>query len=468
MCLLAIGMIMNAIILSLVGAAGAAPQEEWRKSFKKDVDGSFQFVRQTKDGGYIIASTIIDANSYDKKSKVYDARLIKTDKNGEKQWSKTFEGNADDAAVSVIELKDGYIVLGWTNSYGAGSTDVWLIKVDLNGVQQWSRTIGGINNDKAFSIQQTADDGYILAGYTMSGGYQNGWLIKTDINGFLQWNRTFEGKTYLGRDSHLVFTNVKQTEDGGYILVAMRRLIKTDANGNEQWNRMLSKLSINEQYFVNQTSDGGYMIIGMGDEEMDSINKVWLIKTNPEGEEQWNKTSTEGTKEDGMLSSQFTFDGGYIIAGETKSTSSEDTAAQLIKIDVNGNEQWNKKFERGFSSNVATSVWQTSDGGYIVTVQESIGDNLLIKIESTGVDATPSAVKTTEIKKTPETTPTEAIKTPEVIPTEVIKTPIVSPTETNKPVGQSTPGFGLLAAVFSVFMIFIIKIKKARKKEGRN
>ncbi|MCZ7356622.1 MAG: hypothetical protein O8C66_04785 [Candidatus Methanoperedens sp.] len=435
---LTVGIIIALMLSSIVVGAGAAPNEEWRKGFSNsEYNQLFHSVQQTKDGGYIIAgqtNQMVENSPY--------AWLIKTDKNGNQVWSKIYEGFGP--ANSVLQDKDGgYVILGGD----------YLIKTDPNGYQQWSRIEGGR------SFQQTSDGGYIIT--------KGSELYKTDANGYKQWNKT--PPTNFGIFQN--YNDIKQTSDGGYLLVGRKNLIKTDANGNEQWNRTIGKVSINNNYFVSQMADGGYIIAGSsmeGDdaEIRDRIIKItytarpltaWLIKTDAMGAEQRNTTFGVGTEF--VNDFKQTLDGGYVIAATIKSSSSDDVDAALIKIDTNGNEQWNKKFERSFSDGDATSVWQTSDGGYIVTVQESIGENLLIKIGSAGVDATPSAVKTTEIKKTPETT-TEAIKTPEVIPTEVIKTPVVTPTETNKPVGQSTPGFGLLAAVFSLVVIFFLKGKK--------
>ena len=135
---------------------------------------------------------------------------------GDQEWIKTFGGHGNDYGNSVQRTSDGgYIIAGSTSSYGAGGSDAWLIKTDSNGKKEWSKTFGGSASDSANSVQQTPDGGYIIAGYTSSYGAGGGdaWLIKTDSNGNEQWNKTFGG---AGNDYG---NSVDQTSDGGYTVV---------------------------------------------------------------------------------------------------------------------------------------------------------------------------------------------------------------------------------------------------------
>ncbi|MDY6864928.1 MAG: hypothetical protein SVY15_03010 [Halobacteriota archaeon] len=148
--------------------------------------------QQTKDGGYILAGY---TESYGAGNK--DAWLIKTDSNGNEEWNRTFGGEGGDAAFSILQTADGgYILAGGTGSYDAGMIDAWLIKTDSNGNEEWNRTYGGRDYDLGMSARQTKDGGYILVGYTESygAGKEDAWLIKTDKNGNEEWNRTFGGE----------------------------------------------------------------------------------------------------------------------------------------------------------------------------------------------------------------------------------------------------------------------------------
>jgi hypothetical protein len=143
--------------------------------------------------------------------------LIKTDSNGSEKWNKTFGGGNNDYACSVEELNDGgYIMGGYTESFGAGETDAWLIKTDANGTEVWNRTFGGPYTENLCSVQKTKDEGFILAGSTQqTSDYNNtqALLIKTNSKGIQEWNMTFGGQD-------IDFINFAQeTREGEYILV---------------------------------------------------------------------------------------------------------------------------------------------------------------------------------------------------------------------------------------------------------
>ena len=314
---------------------------------------------------------------------------------GDEQWNRTFGGSGWDVGFSVAQTSDGgYIVAGYTRSYGAGGNDVWLIKTNSEGNRQWSRTFGGSDWDGAYSVAQTSDGGYIVAGYTRSydAGADDAWLIKTDSEGNEQWNRVFDGSGWDGAYS------VEQTTDGGYILTGWRGsyigrhqndiwLIKTDSEGNEQWNRVFGGLLLDVGRCVRQTSDGGYIVIGKTWSYGAGCYDVWLIKTDSEGNKQWNRTFGGSEWDVGNCVAQ-TSDGGYIIAGRTTSYGAGAGDAWLIKTDSEGDEQWNQTFG-GSGYDVGYCVTQTSDGGYIIAGEarsyaDSRGDAWLIKTDSEG------------------------------------------------------------------------------------
>jgi hypothetical protein len=202
----------------------------------------------------------------------------------------TFGGNSDDVGMSVRQTSDGgYIVAGYTSSYGAGSANVWLIKTDSNGNKVWDKTFGGDSPDAGMSVQQTSDGGYIVVGYTGSygAGSSDVWLIKTDSNGNKVWDKTFGG---MAPD---VGMSVRQTADGGYVIAGFTMssgaggedvwLVKTDSNGNKVWDKTFGGTSADEGWSVQQTTDGGYIIAGFTMSSGAGCVDVWLIKLGPEG-----------------------------------------------------------------------------------------------------------------------------------------------------------------------------------------
>jgi uncharacterized delta-60 repeat protein len=346
-------------------------------------------VQQTSDGGYIVAGY-----KYSFGLDSIDIFLIKTDANGNLQWAKTYGGTDYDEAYSVQQTSDGgYILAGYTSSFGAGGYDAFLVKTDANGNLQWAKIYGGTYWDEASSVQQTSDGGYILAGFTASfgaGGY-DAFLVKTDANGNLQW-----AKIYGGTDED-VARFVQQTSDGGYILAGYTGsfgaglsdvfLVKTDANGNVQWAKTYGGTNWDYASSVQQTSDGGYIVVGYTYSFGAGSTDFFLIKTDANGNIIWAKTYG-GTNYDYAYSVQQTSDGGYIVAGRTYSFGVGSYNIFFIKTDANGNIIWAKTYG-GISGDEAYSVQQTSDGGYIVAGRTySFGagtwDAFLIKTDANG------------------------------------------------------------------------------------
>jgi len=343
---------------------------DWDKTFGGSDDDEGMSVNQTDDGGFILVGSTY---SYGVGNK--DVWLIKTDTNGNELWNRTFGGVEYDSGESVKQTFDGgFIITGGTRSYCNGGIDVWLIKTDGDGNYLWNKTFGGRHGEYGLSVQQTRDSGYIIVGYTQSYGYgsPNGstdvWLIKTDTNGNELWNKTFGGTS---RDSGY---SVQQTTDEGYILVGETNsygsgnvdvwVIKTDSEGNELWNRTFGEWWWSCGYFGQQTTDGGYIIVGIAWSFETESYDFFLVKTDGDGNELWNKTLGGSDADEGM-SVQQTADGGYIMTGNTFPLDGLWSDILVIKTDEDGNIQWEKTFTKN-TYDLSYSVKQTSDGGYII------------------------------------------------------------------------------------------------------
>jgi hypothetical protein len=273
-------------------------------------------------------------------------------------WTRTFGGANLEEGFSVQQTTDGgYIIAGLTSSFGAD--DVYLIKTDTLGDTLWTRTYGGTAIEEGRSVQQTSDGGYIIVGLTESFGagtpdHPNVYLIKTNAQGDTLWTRTYGGSLYE------VGYWVQQTTDGGYIIAGAVEnggawLVKTDASGDALWTRTYANCRF---YSVLQTADGGYVITG------ERHSGVYLVKTDASGDTLWTRTYGGPYYEVGR-SVQQTADGGYIIAGKTPSFGAGHDDVYLIKTNAQGDTLWTRTYG-GTGSDEGYSVQQTSDGGYII------------------------------------------------------------------------------------------------------
>ena len=363
------------------------PQEIWNKTFGGAALDWGWCVQETSDNGLIIAGETVSFGSGG-----FDAWLLKTDNDGNELWNCTYGGTLKDGARSVQQTSDGgYIIGGYADSYGYPSHDVWLIKTDAEGNKEWYSIYGGVASDGAFTVRQTMDDGYVALGYTDSFGseYHDVWLIKTDSNGNEEWNKTY------GTSEWEIGYSIEQTNDGGYIIVGTTEsygsgsqdawLIKTDSNGNEEWNQTYGGINNDWGSAVCLTDDGGYVITGDTRSFGPGGYDIWLIKTDESGNEQWKRVYGDSYSDDTGYSLKKTNDGGYIISGTKTSFASQLTDIWLIKTDINGEMQWNLTFDGG-DDDWSYSVDETSDGGYVLTgLTNSYGtgdyDLWLIKVD---------------------------------------------------------------------------------------
>jgi hypothetical protein len=326
-------------------------------------------VQTTADGGYIMTGYI--ARSGIDSADVY---LVKTDALGNLLWAKNYGGSGFDRGCSVQQTEDaGYIITGTTNSFGAGMTDIYLIKTDINGSMLWSKTYGGFGVEQANSVQQTADEGYVIAGNTESygAGSNDIYVIKTDSVGDTLWTKTYGGT--LGDQAE----SIKQTADGGYIIAGYSAtfnlsmfesvfVIKTDNTGNILWSKSLgSSIDGDGASSVQQTSDGGYIVAGTSLwGGIGTMGSVLLIKLDSAGLVSWGRNFGMGQDDNGY-SAQQTQEGGYIIAGYSHDFNINNyPLAYLIKTSNSGNLLWSKKY--GAHIGTGNSVLQASDGGYVI------------------------------------------------------------------------------------------------------
>ena len=352
-------------------SAADGPAVQWEKTFNVGLSSCGSSVQQTSDGGYIIAglNTVLVRDKL-----AWNFFILKADSQGNEQWQKTFVQSRGQYGFILWHIEQtndsGFIVAGTTYMFGTGDPNAYLVKTDSNGNLQWQKTFGGTGDDYGCSMQQTADGGFIIGGITGSfgAGSYDVYLVKTDSVGNMLWQKAFGGIS----DDHGY--SIQQTADGGYIIAGQSRsfgdsdgdvyLVKTDPTGNLLWQKTFGGPALDNSMSVQQTADGGFIIGGTTGSFGAGSYDVYLVKTDSVGNMLWQK-AFGGISEDDGFSIQQTADGGYIIAGLTKSFGAGEDDVYIIKTDSQGNKIWEKTFGRSWVDR-GWSVQQTADGGFII------------------------------------------------------------------------------------------------------
>lgn len=356
-------------ILSFVALFSATPSlaasTGWAAIYGGAKNDSASSIQQTGDGGYIVAG---ETDSFGAGG--VDVHVLKLNFDGTVEWQKSYGGRNYDSANSIQQTDDGgYIVAAETMSFGAGEEDIWVLKLRSDGSVEWQKTYGGGYDDSASSIQQTDDKGYIVAGDTWVFSRKGTclWVLKLRPDGTIEWQKTYEIGLYNCADS------IRQTGDGGYVVTGHTDpfgtgnldvwVLKLNSDGTVEWQKSYSGMDYDRAFSIQQTNDGGYTVAGETESFGTGRFDAWVLKLNPDGTPAWQKTYG-GLKSDNMFSIQQTGDGGYIVAGETKSFSAGWTTAWVLKLSPDGTVEWQKSYGTA-DLDLVKSTQQTSDEGYI-------------------------------------------------------------------------------------------------------
>lgn len=337
-------------IVILAGAAGAEPVEEWNRTYGDTGEDFLNDLRQTADGGYIISGrTCLNSTP------PCEGLLIRTDANGNVEWKRTYSGPTRYVRQTMdggyIVASDNYLI----RTEGNGSV-LWNRTYD--GRTLWTntyRTYNGIIR----SVLQTGDGGYIVAGSieNIATGHLDAWLLRTDADGGELWSKKYGG---VGNE-HV--TSFQRTPDGGYLLniLGWSELFKTDAEGNELWNRKIKPAAGYPNNGL-QTRDGGYVMAGSIEGGIFGLD-AWLARTDADFNIQFSRQFRESQPFSSVTSVIETSDGGYLMVVNTnlRATSEDNYEMGLIRTDNNGSKLWSRRFGGGNSC----VVQQTQDGGYV-------------------------------------------------------------------------------------------------------
>ena len=369
-----------------------------------DADAAMD-IQKTADGGYIVAGYSDSADGDASGNRGGDDYwIVRLSSTGAIQWQKSLGGSDDDVALTIRQTSDGgYIVAGYSASNDGdvsgnhGGDDYWIVKLSGTGAVQWKESLGGSNDERPYSIRQTSDGGYIVAGYSASNngdvsgnhGGNDDWIVKLSSAGAVQWQKCLGGS---GDDEAY---SLQQTPDGGYIIAGDSYSNDNDVSGNHggddywivkltsagaiEWQKSFGGSDNEEPYSITRTTDGGYIIAGYtvspdGDvsinHSFDELADYWIVKLTSTGVMEWEK-SFGGSDDDIATGIQQTPDGGYIVGGYSASADGDVSGNHgfsdywIVKLDSDGGAQWTKSIG-GTGDDFAYAIDRNTDGSYVV------------------------------------------------------------------------------------------------------
>ena len=299
------------------------------------------YIQQTTDEGYIIAG-YSNSNDGDVSGNrgSSDYWIVKLNSTGALAWQKSFGGTSNDKAYSIQNTTDGGLIIAGESSHGC--QDYRIVQLTYAGEIDWWKSFGGSSLDYAYSIQQTTDGGYIVAGNSNSDdkdvsgnhGSDDYWIVKLTSAGEITWEKS------LGGSLIDIAYSIQQTTDGGYIIAGYTEstdgdisgnhgiwdywIVKLTSTGNVDWQKSLGGSGWDRAFSVQQATNGGYIIAGESYSNDGDVtgnhgaNDYWIVKLTLSGEIEWQR-SIGGSSFDWGYCIQQTTNGGYIIAGYSMS-----------------------------------------------------------------------------------------------------------------------------------------------------
>jgi hypothetical protein len=271
-----------------------------------------------------------------------DAWVIRLDEQGKVVWEKAYGGEQGDMATAVQPLAEGsFLVAGYTESFGAGDRDAWVLQLSKDGEPKWQKAYGGVQMDSANSLQLTSD-GSILAGFTKSfgGGLADFWVLRLTHTGEVVWQNSFGGP---GFDYGM---SVAATSDGGsmvagwsssFILDTISTLwiFKLDASGAIVWQKLIDGQDVDEAKAIQSTSDGGHIVAGTTWSYGAGGKDFWMIRLDEVGEVVWQKTYG-GAAWDWAHAVVETPEHGFVAAGYSMFFGAGGVDGWVVKVEADG------------------------------------------------------------------------------------------------------------------------------------
>jgi len=414
--------ILFALSVPVHSYAQNVPVKLWDKSFGGDNSEWLSTIIPTPDGNFLLCGASLSGVSYDKSeplrndnpTSLYpDFWIVKMTPGGDKIWDRTIGSTSGESISNAFPTPDGgYLLIGSSLSGISGDKttaskglyDIWIVKINANGVKQWEKVIGGSASDEVYTAIATTDGGYLLGGYSESGisgdksqpnrGWKDFWVVKTDAAGNKVWDKTM-GSFYVD-----YIRSIIATPDGGFLLCGSSEsgpsneklslnygsydywVVKTDGSGNLQWEKTYGGAAREDLYAACKIPGGGYLLAGTSESGI-SGNKTaaskgksdfWLVRIDESGNI-LGDSSVGGNEDDFLRVAEPVNDGGFIFAGSSWSgiTGNKSQARVgtyygdywMIKTDASGNKLWDKTVG-GTDDETVKSVLKTADGGFLL------------------------------------------------------------------------------------------------------
>jgi hypothetical protein len=420
------------LIVNVCNLFAQSPGLLWQKSMGGTSYDEAKIILPIQDG-YILAGDTSSGDG-DVTTKLLplfydDIWISKLDNLRNIVWQKCLGGNYYDNIGNISKTNDGgYIIIGTTGSNdipgfhsgNVGTIDIFVVKLDSFGTIEWKKCYGGSLSDQGFDIIQTSDGGYMFSGttYSFNGdldgffttGYSSCWIVKINSLGTIDWQKR------IGGNGEERAKSIKQLSDGGYVFTGYTTstndtfstnhgnydilVVRTDNTGNLVWQKCFGGTNNETSENIQLTNDGGFIIAGTSNSNDGNLtfnnggNDFWILKLDTIGNLEWQKSiGTSG--QDTATYIQQTSDNNFVVSGIINKFQNETTNigdAYIVKLDVNGNEIWNKTLG-GTLRDQANSITQGSDGGYLVsgfsfsndgdlTVNNGASDFWIVKLSS--------------------------------------------------------------------------------------
>jgi hypothetical protein len=353
--------LLLSLLLSLIigfGQAHAAPYRYpayWASYYGgSDREDAFAVV-QTADRGFLVGGVTESFGAG-----IQDVWLVKLDDRGRVQWEKAYGGAQIESLGNILQTAEGgYVVSGSTESYGAGRSNFWLLKLEDDGTIEWQYAYGSDETERANHVEQTSDGGFIAAGVAQEGADRKILILKLDADGALEWHNKYGGSGIERRSE-----SIHQTPDGGYVFTGSSTsfgvvgsavwVVKLDPSGTIEWQK---HYGAGDAEAIELTADGGYILLAeKGDD-------FWVAKLAEDGAIDWQNTYG-GTELDDAQPIHQTRDGGYVLGGSTSSFDLTSEDAWLLKLDPDGNIEWERTWG-GSGADEIIAMQQTADSGYV-------------------------------------------------------------------------------------------------------